>query len=240
MYYFMTDIESSGLSVEFNEITEISCLDCQTLEQITWMIRIRRPEKCSKEAMYITNKTPEELMSRGRYIEEVLDEISEFILKGGTEIDEVCVIGHNVVNFDRKFLEYNFSSNGKKFPAIYYLDTLKMSKKYTKDILGIRKTSHKLNDLMITANIKTAETENMHTSATDVRNNFRLWKKMIADGMVNSLFIQMSPAYLAEPNKVENKPIKKKGKKSKPEEYSLDDIMEEQSTEPFFEEDNDD
>lgn len=231
--FLILDVECTGLSVEHNELTEVSILDCESLEQITWMIRIRHPEKCSKEAMYITKKTPEELMSRGRYIEDVLDEITEFMLKDGTEIDDICVIAHNA-SFDRRFISKAFESNNKKFPAIFWLDTKEMARKYTKTVLGLQKTSLALNQLLITANIKSAETKDIHSGAVDCRNEMRLWKKMTAAGMSNSEFIKMDPNYL---NK--STPIKKKGKKAKVEEYSLDDIMEEESSEQLFEENDD-
>ena len=112
-----------------------------------------------------------------------------------------------------------------------------MSKKYCRTVLGLQKTSHALNALLVTTKIKSAETDNIHSSSVDSRNTFRLWKKMTDAGISNTEFIKMAPEYL---NELKSTPIKKKGKKSKPEEYSLDDIMEEQSTEPFFEEDNDD
>ena len=88
--------------------------------------------------------------------------------------------------------------------------------------------------LIITANIKSAETKDIHSGAVDCRNEMRLWKKMTAAGMSNSEFIKMDPNYL---NK--STPIKKKGKKAKVEEYSLDDIMEEESSEQLFEENDD-
>ena len=237
MYFYVCDIETTGLQCGHNEITEVSVLDCQSMEQVTWMIKIKYPERFSKQALYITKKTNEELMSRGRYIEDVLDEINDFILKDDIEIDDICIIGHNVVNFDRKFLEYYFSLHGKSFPARYYLDTLVVAKRYTKTVLGLQKTSHALNELMVTANVRAVETENLHSSSVDVRNNYRLWKKMVAGGMNNSEFIKMSPAYLAEV--ATPAPLKKKGKKSKAEEFSLEDIMEEQTDQPFEEDDDD-
>jgi DNA polymerase III alpha subunit (gram-positive type) len=236
MRYFVIDLESDGLKCGYNQITECSILNCQTIEQITWLIRIKDPKRCSKQALYITKKTAEELMSRGRYIEDVLDEISEFILRDVASSDEIVMIAHNA-SFDRRFIEDAFLSNNKKFPGVYWLCSKEMSSKYTRNVLGIQKTSHALSEMLITAKIKSAETD-IHTSCVDVRNTFRLWKKMVSDGMSNSLFIKMSPAYLAE----EDKPtqLKKKGKKSKAEEFSLEDIMEEQIDQPFEEENDDD
>ena len=237
MRYFVIDLESDGLKCGYNQITECSILNCQTMEQITWLIRIKDPKRCSKQALYVTKKTAEELMSRGRYIEDVLDEISEFILRDVASSDEIVMIAHNS-SFDRRFIEDAYMSNKKKFPGVYWLCTKEMSSKYTKNVLGIQKTSHALNEMLITAKIKSAETDDIHSACVDTRNTFRLWKKMVSDGMSNSLFIKMSPAYLEEDTKAA--PTKKKGKKSKAEEFSLEDIMEEQTDQPFEEEDNDD
>ena len=194
MKYFVIDTETNGLKCGFHELTEISILDCQTLEQITWMIRIRNPERSNKVAMQITNKTPNELASWGRYIESVLDEINNFLIGNVDEVDEICMIAHSA-SFDRRFMEHSFQTNNKTFVAQYWLDTVPFAKKFAKQYLGLKKTSVALERILVTADIKNVEL-GAHSSEVDVRNTFRLWKYMVARGMSNTEFIKMSPTLL--------------------------------------------
>ena len=155
MKFITLDLESTGLSPEFHELTEIAILNNETMELVEWDIKIRHPERCSKDALMITNKTANELTKRGRYLEDCIDEIDEFIKSVSKDPDEIVCIGHNILSFDRNWLEKQWKKHNKIWLANYYLDTLQMSKKFTKQILGIQKTSHSLDQYRLTANVET-------------------------------------------------------------------------------------
>ena len=194
MKYFVIDLETTGLDLKNHEITEVSILDCQSLEQIIWFVRIRHPEKASKEALMITGKRLEDLVFKGRYVETILDEINDFVLKGVDEIDEICMIAHNA-SFDRRFVENAFAANDKKFIGQYWLDTAMMARRFSKTILKLKRTSVALGEIVKTANVKNIEI-GAHSAEVDVRNTFRLWKLMVQKGMSNTEFIKMSPSLL--------------------------------------------
>ena len=204
MKYILGDIESTGLKPGWHEITEIAILDCETLELCEWDIKIRHPERCSKEAMMVTNKTPAELISRGRYIEECADEIDDFIRSVSDDPDEIVFIGHSV-SYDRTMLEHAWKAMNRRWLVNYYLDTKAMAKKFTKQILGIQKTSHALTNMLALAGIK--EAPGAHASIIDVKHTYALYMHMIQRGLKNSEFIKLSPALmqnLSKPTVIKN------------------------------------
>ena len=236
MKYILLDIESDGLSPKYHEITEIAILNCETLELCEWDIRIRHPERASKEAMMITNKTPAELARRGRYLEECADEIDEFIKSISKDPDEIVCIGHNC-SFDRNFLEHCWKAMNRRWLANYWLDTKAMCKKFTKQNLGIQKTSHALTNMLKLVGIK--EAPGAHMSIIDVKHTYALYMYMIQKGLRNTEFVKMSPTLM------ENlcKPTIIKNSKKKIDLGVADiqsSLSEETNNEEPYEEDNDD
>ena len=189
MKFVTLDVESTGLSPTFHELTEISILNNETLELVSWDIKIRHPERCSKEALMITQKTAKELMSRGRYIEECIPEVDEFLKSISRDPDDIVSIAHNA-NFDRNQLETKWKENNKVWLANYWLDTMQMSKRFTKQILGIQKTSHALSNMIKLAGIN--EIPGAHASLVDVKNTFALYLHMQQRGLKNTEFIKLS------------------------------------------------
>jgi len=217
MKYMVIDIETTGIKCGFHEITEISILNCETLDQRVWFVKIKYPERASDDALRLTNKTRRELVSRGRFIEDILDEINEFVEEAGDELEEAVMIGHNC-SFDRRFMEHAFETNNKKFKAQYWLDTVSMARKLAKNVLKIGKTSFALDRILVTAGVKNIES-GAHSSEVDVRNTFRLWKYMSQRGISNAEHIKMYPA-LMPGNK------KQKPKAEKDLDYNIEDISE--------------
>ena len=210
MKKIIIDVETNGTRPDYHELTEISILDCETLNQITWEVKIRFPQRCSKEALMITNKTPEELMSRGRYIETILDEVDEFIKSISEDPDDIVALAHNA-SFDRNFMETKWKQHNRIFPVNYWLDTLQMSRRFTKTILGIQKTSHALGNMMKHAGL--SELPGAHASTVDCQNLFRLYTYMKQRGLQDSEFIKLSPSLMQNLTKTSTKkPVAKKQK----------------------------
>ncbi len=199
MKYVVLDIETTGFSVEKQEITEISILRCEDLVQCTWDVLIKHPERASPEALEVTHKTIGELMSRGRHLEDIMDEIDEFMKDISNDPDEIVCIGH-YVRFDRNFLETKWKEFGKTWKANYWLDTWEMSKKYVKNVVKIKeKTPFDLKNMLKLASIK--ELPGAHSSTVDVQNTYKLYMHMLKRGMSNSEFIKMSPTLLESASK---------------------------------------
>lgn len=220
MYFALIDVESTGLSCEYQELTEISVLNCQNLEQVLWEIKIKHPERCSKEALLVTHKTAQELASRGRYIEEVIPEINDFLSNITKDPDDLCIIAHNA-SFDRRFVEHFWKKLDYTFPANYWLDTLSMSKRFVKQILNINtKTSFALSNMLKLAGIK--EKPGAHQSLVDVQNTYCLYMYMKSRGMSNSEFIKLSPSLIEN---ISAKKITKTGRKTKIDDKEVSNVM---------------
>lgn len=219
MKYWVIDTETTGLQVGYHELTEVSIIRCEDLVQKNWFLGIKHPKRCDAFALKITNKTVDELTSRKLFIEDVIDEMDEFIRSDGEEPDTRVGIAHNAP-FDRRVLEYYWKSFNKQFPINYWLNTVPMSKKYVRSIMKLHE--HKgfsLDVLLDTVNLKSFEKQNIHSAEVDARNLFRLWNHMTKQGKLsNSEFITLSPDI--------DTAIIKKSKKQKITANNMDDFME--------------
>lgn len=196
MEYYLVDTETTGLKNGFHELTEISIIRCKDREQRVWLIKIKHPEHASKEALHITGKTIEELLSRGRYIEDVLDEVDNFIKEDKEEPDGRVMIAHNAP-FDRRFLEGIWEQHNRTWLANYWLDTKEMGRKFIKTIPNPTnaKISLSLDNLLKVANIKNVES-GAHSAEVDARNTYRLWDRFKTAGISNTEFTKLSPTIM--------------------------------------------
>ena len=95
--YVVLDIETTGTSLEKDEIIEIGALKVESgavTEEFSMLIRING--EIPVEIQKLTGITEQELQSMGRPLEEVLEKLFEF---AGTRI----IVGHNVA-FDYNFI----------------------------------------------------------------------------------------------------------------------------------------
>ena len=162
--------------VNFHELFEISLINADTMTQITRRIKIDKPENSSLDALKITGNTIDDL-KKGKSKFDVVNEIDAFINEDGLTPDHRCLVGHNIINFDRKFLWHLWESCGKEFPFHMYLDTMHMMRDYTKKLQMIKP---KINlaascEMLKVANVDT----NWHSAKGDTRNCFFLWKKLM-------------------------------------------------------------
>jgi len=237
MKYVVLDIETTGFSPQKQEITEVSILRCEDLVQCTWDVLIKHPENADPGALEVTKTSIEELMSRGRHIEDITDEIDDFIKEVSSDPDEIVCIGH-YVRFDRSFLEHNWELSNKIWKANYWLDTYEMSKKYVKNIAKIEeKTSCSLTNMLKLASIR--ELPGAHSSTVDVQNTYKLYMHMLKRGMTNSEYIKLSPTLLTGITKTA-KPTKTRKTKKKELDFNelsniADSLAEDLSQEGNFE-----
>jgi len=197
MEYYLVDTETTGLKNGFHELTEISIIRCKDRAQRVWMIKIKHPERASKEALHITGKTTEELLSRGRYVDEILDEVDDFLNEDKEEPDGRVMIAHNAA-FDRRFLEGEWEKHQRIWKANYWLDTKEMGRKFVKTISNPTnaKISLSLENLLKVASIKGVEV-GAHSAEVDARNTYRLWDKLTkTNGLSNVEFTKLSPTIM--------------------------------------------
>lgn len=192
MEYYVIDVETTGVSATKHELTEISIIRCKDLVQKNWYIKIKHPENCERRALEITNKTVRELLTRGKYIEEIIPMVNKFLEEDGARPEERVMIAHNAP-FDQRFVEEKWKEQGLVFPAQMWSCTLSMSRKYNK-AHGLSKEA-KLNDMIVKLGIK-GETVGQHGAGVDTRNTYRLRNYFLKNGIVEVEFIKASKNYV--------------------------------------------
>ena len=131
--YTIIDIETTGLSTEYDEIIELSALKIRNNEIIDKFSTLIKPDYAIDQ--FITNLTgiTNEMVKNAPKINKILDKYLNFI---GSDI----VIGHNV-NFDINFIYDNCLEYYEKEFSNDFIDTHRISKK----ACSIER--HRLNDV---------------------------------------------------------------------------------------------
>ena len=172
--YYVVDVETNGLRNSYHEINEVSLIRCIDKVQLTQFIKCESPEHSSYDALRITGKTLADL-SKGSSREEAVEKIDKFLNEDGSSRVGRCFIGHNIINFDKKFLHTLYESVGKELQVNLWMDTLSMIKAYAKqNNLKGPFNLHASCDLM---NIKKLSAA--HASKIDTRNTYFLYKELI-------------------------------------------------------------
>jgi DNA polymerase III epsilon subunit-like protein len=193
IHYYTIDTETNGLKASYHEMTEISIIRASDRVQLTRMIRCLYPERSNVDALEITNKTYQDLIV-GPSREEVVEECDRFFNEDGLTPAHRCIVGHNVIAFDKRFLHALWESVGREFPANLWLDTIALTKEYIKradpSTLNIKKTatgkvSKKLQDACDALGIKKLSAA--HASKVDARNTYLLWKKLTEEKSIDHL-----------------------------------------------------
>src|SRR5271165_549294 len=175
--YYCLDIETNGLMFKgnFHEITELSILRTTDRMQLSRQVKVNKPENSSMDALKITGKTIDDL-KKGISKQQLINDVEEFLTEDNLSPEHRCLVGHNVVNFDRKFLWQQWEVFNKIFPFSLYLDTLNMSKDHAKK-LGLIKPSLKLEAACDLLGVK--KQDGKHNAKSDTRNCYLLWQKLM-------------------------------------------------------------
>lgn len=190
MEYYVCDTETTGVDVSKNELTEISIIRNKDLVQKTWNIKIKYPENCQKQALEITGKTIRQLLTTGKYIEEVIPLVNKFLEEDGVRPEERIILAHNY-SFDQRFIEYWWKECGYVFPAKLWCCTLAMSKKYNKK-LGLSKDA-KLETMIEKFGIKHKK---FHSATYDTQATYKLFLKLKQAGINEFEFTKASKSYV--------------------------------------------
>lgn len=181
--YYALDLETSGVNIKSHEVVEISLIRCKDKVQLNKYIRAEHPETASLDALAVCNKKMEDLLF-GDSKEQVVDEVERFFDEDGLSPAHRCIVGHNVISFDKRFLHALWDKCGKKFPANMFLDTMQLTRLAAKQ-MGIVKPKVNLQAACDMFGIK--KTAIHHTAKMDTRNTFFLWKKLVEDVKVDYL-----------------------------------------------------
>ena len=192
--YYVIDLETTGLVSSYHEVVEISIIRAEDKVQLSRHIRAMYPERASFDALKATGKTLADL-EIGISKEQAIEDADKFFNLDGADPASRCIIGHNIISFDKKFLHDMWASMELIFPANLYLDTIALTKHFIKthDLsnANIEKTatgkiSTKLSSALSLTGTKRATSE-QHTAQSDTRNTFMLWKKLVDEHKIDYL-----------------------------------------------------
>ena len=128
--YYVLDIESTGLSVDYHEINQISVLRVSDGEQYTTRVKVKNPRSYNAQALQIQGITPDDL-KKGISIEETIEAINMFLNEDGKSKAHRCIVAHNAA-FDRKFVHRAWDNADQEFPADLWMCTQSFAKRYIK------------------------------------------------------------------------------------------------------------
>ncbi len=199
--FYVLDTETTGLSVDYHEIIEISVIRVRDRLQISRQVKADNPKTASFDALKITNKTMDDLLIGVSKLQ-AISEVNDFFALDGLTSAHRCIIGHNIVGFDKKFLHAMWSKHNYVFPADMWCDTMSIMRKFVKDNYN-KENKPKINlhascDLMGIKKIAEA-----HNAKDDSRNNFLLWKKMLELNLDYLSFIKRFPHLSEDGNDLE-------------------------------------
>lgn len=183
MEYYVLDVETTGLSAENHETTQISIVRCKDRHQLSKYIAAEHPERASYEALNITGRTLKDII-RGETKEDAVISCDDFFQQDGKTPEHRCIIAHNAP-FDRRFVHALWGKVNKTFPANLWLDTKTLTGRLAK------KNGQKKPSLTLESSLKIASVNNVtsgaHNAIADTRNTYKLWKRLVEDHKVDSL-----------------------------------------------------
>lgn len=173
--YYILDTETNGLSPKIHEVFEISIIRAKDRMQLSRDIRIKNPRASSFDALKITGKTIQDLLTQGIPAYQAINDVNEFINQDKSSPQNRCIIAHNS-NFDRKFIWSMWEKENQTFPANLWLDSVQLFRNHLKSI-NITKVKAKLE--LACDFLKINKFANSHTAVDDSRNTYLLWKKLL-------------------------------------------------------------
>jgi DNA polymerase III alpha subunit (gram-positive type) len=180
--YYVIDVETTGLSSSYHEITELSVIRCTDRMQLTEMIKCDYPERANIDALQITNKTLTDL-NQGKSKDFVVNKINKFLNEDNLTPAHRCFVAHNY-SFDKKFVHALYEKVGQVFEGNLWLCTMALTKKYAKQ-MGIIKPKTNLHAALNLVGIKKFAAA--HASKVDSRNTYLLWKHLIEEKKIDYL-----------------------------------------------------
>lgn len=172
--FYIADLETNGLLVGHHEICELSIIRADDRMQLTRKVRVDNIKNSSLDALNIIKRSSEDL-KKGISKKDLIEQVEGFIKEDGLTPAHRCLVGHNIINFDKKFLWHLWDAHNKTFPFDLYLDTLHMSKAHAKK-LGMIKPSLRLVNACELFGIPKVAGE--HEASADTRNCYLLWNQL--------------------------------------------------------------
>lgn len=194
--FYTVDVESTGLSSSYHEMTEISIVRHSDRVQLTQFIKCDYPERANIDALMITKKTLADL-DKGDSKENVVNKINKFLNEDGLTPAHRCFVAHNW-SFDKKFVHALYEKVGQACPVNLWVCSMALTKQYAKNI-GLVKPKVNLHAALDIAEIK--KFSDAHSSKVDSRNTYLLYTDLVNNKKVDYLpFIKTAVHTISSPD----------------------------------------
>lgn len=161
--YVIFDIETTGISAIEDKIIELSAVKVKNHEIIEEFSSLVNPNCFIPEAASRVNGITDDMVKDAPKIEDVLKEFIDFI---GDEI----LIGHNIHEFDMKFIHRDIEKYMGLFLGNDYIDTLPLARLVLSNL-----RRHRLVDL---AEYYRISSEGAHRALNDCRMNLKVYEEL--------------------------------------------------------------
>ena len=200
--YYVIDTETNGLCSKnhYHEINEISIIRHVDKVQLSKQVVTIHPERSSIDALRVCKKTLDDLRI-GIQPSESVDICNKFLESDGAPSTFRCIVGHNIINFDRKFLWQHWEAQGKLFPADLWLDTMEMARFWVKknELKQANGKKALVNLMAVCETLGLKKFAGVHAAKADVRNTYSVWQEFIKLGVDHLKFMKNLP-HLVETN----------------------------------------
>jgi DNA polymerase-3 subunit epsilon len=161
--YTVVDIETTGMSPNYNKIIEISAIKVRNGKEVDNFSKLINPhENIPYFIRNLTGITNEMALNEGEELVDVLSSFKEFL-------EDDIIVGHNV-NFDVNFLYSNYMNELQEPLTNNFVDTLRISRKLLPNL-----DHHRLDDLTDYYGIKARD---KHRALNDCDLTNRVYKDM--------------------------------------------------------------
>lgn len=130
-HYVVIDIETTGLSVDSDEIVEIGAVKVREQQvEATFQALVKIESEISQQVSQLTGLTNDVLQAEGRRLSNALPEFLEFV-------GALPVVAHNG-DFDYAFLRAACEKQGLPIFSNRHVDTVSMAKRYVSQVPNYR------------------------------------------------------------------------------------------------------
>lgn len=209
LIYYILDCETTGLSVDFHEMNQLSVMRVHDQKQLSLQIKVKKPNVYNQAALDVQGITPDDLR-QGITIKEVISQVDSFFKEDGKTQAHRCIIAHNAP-FDRKFVHRAWENEGAEFLADLWICTESFGKRYVKkhgsekiaqaqlkagvdlkrDKFGQLKPRFGLNNLLLGVGLNPKA--GAHRAEIDVQNTLELYNWLMSSRTEHVSLITRSP-----------------------------------------------
>lgn len=160
--YIVLDLETTGLNPDKDYIIEIGAIKVEDDQIVSTFSKLINPKMMVSEKITEITGITNEMLLNEQFEEVVFPEFLKFI-------SDLPLIGHNIINFDLRFLNRAMYRNQKKLLANEIVDTLYISRK----LLNLK--NHKLKT--VAENFKIDYT-GAHRATEDAKITNKVYQKL--------------------------------------------------------------